>query len=317
MNERPAGDRGSAGSMTSTNSVPALSIRRRRRRGGDIISSITSSLENALSSETLSARHGLLQDLDPRVKVLSLLLLVAAISLSVKLTVLLAFFFLALSLAVLSRIPATTFLKRIAIVPVMTLVIALPAVLSTITPGAPVIDVYRLPQQPALGPLVLPSSLAVTEQGMKSAAFLVLRVTASASFAILLVVTTEWTRLLKGLRSVGVPKVFVMVLGMTHRYAYLFLHTISNMFLALRSRSAGRLSPADNRRWVVNVSGLLLGKSQHLTSEVYLAMLSRGYRGDPVTLDRFRLRLPDLIWSVFAAGCAAAAVSANFLGGLG
>ena len=48
--------------------------------------------------------------------------------------------------------------------------------------------------------------------------------------------TTPWADLLKSLRAIRVPQVFVLVLSMTYRYIFLFLHTTNGMFEARKSR---------------------------------------------------------------------------------
>ena len=64
----------------------------------------------------------------------------------------------------------------------------------------------------------------------------VTRVGVSVSLAVLLVMTTPWADLLKSLRALRVPQVFVLVLSMTYRYIFLFLHTTNGMLLARKSR---------------------------------------------------------------------------------
>jgi energy-coupling factor transporter transmembrane protein EcfT len=44
-------------------------------------------------------------------------------------------------------------------------------------------------------------------------------------------------------------------------------------------------------------AGVLLSKSLHLSSEVYLAMQSRGFQGYPRTMDTFKMRRPDWVAS--------------------
>ena len=62
----------------------------------------------------------------------------------------------------------------------------------------------------------------------------------SVSLAVLLVLTTPWADLLKSLQAIRVPQVFVLVLSMTYRYIFLFLHTANGMFEARKSRVVGR-----------------------------------------------------------------------------
>ena len=94
----------------------------------------TEALERALFAEEMTARPGLLQALDPRVKVISVLALLVGASLSRSLAVIAAIYLLALVLAIASAIPAGFFVKRVWLaLPFFTGMIALPALF--ITPG--------------------------------------------------------------------------------------------------------------------------------------------------------------------------------------
>ena len=53
--------------------------------------------------------------------------------------------------------------------------------------------------------------------------------------------------------------------------------------------------------------GALLSKSYELSDEVYLAMLSRGFRGEVHLLDTFRWQMRDSIWLAIFLGVAALA----------
>jgi energy-coupling factor transporter transmembrane protein EcfT len=107
---------------------------------------------------------------------------------------------------------------------------------------------------------------------------------------------------LKAMRAYRLPVALVVILGMTHRYIFVFLHMAAQMFEAKRSRFVGHLSPADRRRLATATAGALFAKALDMSTEVHLAMLSRGYRGEPQLLDEFRMQPMD--WSmvgVFAA----------------
>ena len=47
------------------------------------------------------------------------------------------------------------------------------------------------------------------------------------------------------------------------------------------------------------IGATLLGKSLAMSSEVYLAIVSRGYRGTVVTLQPFRIQRRDWFWAAF------------------
>jgi cobalt/nickel transport system permease protein len=68
------------------------------------------------------------------------------------------------------------------------------------------------------------------------------------------------------------------------------------MFLSRKSRVVGRLRSGDDRRIIAASMGALLGKSLHLSEDVFLAMQSRGFRGHPRTLDTFKMQAHDWLF---------------------
>jgi energy-coupling factor transporter transmembrane protein EcfT len=126
------------------------------------------------------------------------------------------------------------------------------------------------------------------------------RVSTSVSLTLLLILTTPWNTVLSALSVLLVPDVFILILGMTYRYIYLLLHTANDMFLSRKSRVVGRPSTEENQKMLAAVSATLLNKSLNMSSEVYLAMQSRGFRGSVVTLKPFQMQSKDWIWlSIF------------------
>jgi cobalt/nickel transport system permease protein len=241
---------------------------------------INNALEQSFFAEKIARENGLLQNLDPRLKIVSLLLLLLAASLSRSLSVIAGLYFCTLILAAASKIPIGFFIKRVwVLIPFFTGIIALPALF--ITPG------------PALAQL--PFGIVITHTGMMTTLFLILRVGTSVSFATLLILTTRWNSTLKALGVLHLPDVIVLTLGMTYRYIHLFLRTTNDMFLSRNSRIMRRMSSSEERQLMGATTGALLGKSLHLSSEVYLAMESRGFRGYPRTLDTFKMRQVDWI----------------------
>ncbi len=250
-------------------------------------------LAETLSGEALAHRPGFLQSLDPRVKLVCVLLVLLTVSLSHSLAVIAAWYALALLLAALSAVPLGFFVRRVwLLLPFFTGLVALPAVF--LVPG------------PVLASL--PLGLVVTRTGALAALFLVLRVGTSVSWAALLVLTTPWNALLRSLAALKVPDVFVLVLGMTYRYIYLLIQIAGEMLVSRKSRVVGRLDAPAERRLLAASLGALLTHSLDLSGEVYLAMQSRGFRGVPRTLDRFHLRPRDWLCLAATLGMAVLAV---------
>jgi cobalt/nickel transport system permease protein len=268
--------------MQINSSLPTP-VAARRRRGviERTLADISHTLEQALFAEEVAHRPGFLQALDARAKMLALIALLIAVGLSRNLAVIAALYIVALLLAWRSAIPPLTFIKRVWLVlPFFTGIIALPALF--LTPG------------PAL--VQLPLGIVVTRTGLNTALFLLLRVSTSVSLAGLLVLTTPWNVVLKALSVLRIPDAVIVVLGMTYRYIFLLLRTVNDMFLSRQSRVVGRMTGAAQRRMVAASAGVLLDKSLRLSSEVYLAMQSRGFRGRVYSMTTFRMRPLDWGW---------------------
>jgi cobalt/nickel transport system permease protein len=247
--------------------------------------SFVDAMEHAFYAEQTARVDGLLQRLDPRVKLLGILALVVPAAAARSLTVIAGLLAIAVVLAALSHVSFGVLMKRVWIaVLLFTGVIALPA--PFVTPGR---VLYYLP---GLG-------WSVTTQGLMSAGYLVLRVETAATLCVLLVLTTPWNHVLKSLRILRVPAVLVTILGMTYRYLFLVLQSAHDMFESRRSRMIGKLTGRERRRLAASSAGVLMSKTFDLSNEVYLAMQSRGYRGDVSTLDEFQIRNFD--WAMLAA----------------
>jgi cobalt/nickel transport system permease protein len=241
-------------------------------------------LEESIFAEETASRKGWLQDIDPRIKIAGFLLMLLGSAFSHSLLVICGLYVFSLILAFGSRVFSASYVARVWIfMPFYTMVIALPAIF--LTPGN---TIYEIPG----------ISLAITEQGLRSATFLITRVATSVSFMLLLVLTTPWPSLLKGMRSLGFPKILVFLLMMTYRYLHVLLSTASSLFLGRKSRKVGPEEWQNTRAWMGMISSALLAKSFHLSNEVHLAMQSRGFRGEPVVMNDFRLRGSDFAWLI-------------------
>ena len=238
-------------------------------------------MSGALVSEAVARQPGLLQSLDPRVRLAGLLMLVVAVTLSHKIVVVVALFAVAVVLGLLSHVSLATLAKRVWLtVLAFTGVIALPALF--LTPG---IALFKAPEG-------IPS---ITSQGLVAATLLIARVETAVTLTTLLVLTTPWMHILKALRAFHVPQEAVMMLAMTHRYIFLLAESANQMFESRASRTVGVLDATQRRRVIARSAGVMLSKSIELSNEVFLAMQSRGFRGDAKVLVDFRMRGRDYL----------------------
>jgi cobalt/nickel transport system permease protein len=249
-------------------------------------------LKESIFTEEYALKNGFLQSLDGRVKLATFLLFIIEVIFTNSMFVLLLFYGLCLMLSRVSNIRLFFFLKRTWIfIPLFTLFMAVPALFDVFSPGEPLVSF-------AAGSFVC----SITRQGLQAASLLVMRVATSVSFAVLLSITTGHFKLLRCLRVFGIPQVFVMTLGMCYRYVYLFVEIIENTYRAIKSRVGVCVHYRRGQHLVAWNIASLWQRSYYLSEEVYRAMLSRGYCGEPRTTGIFKVRGRDIAWSLAAAG---------------
>ena len=174
-------------------------------------------------------------------------------------------------------------------IPIFSFCIAIPALFSFVTPGEPVWFFY-----------LLGVKFIITRPGLDGAILFVVRVATSVSLVVLLSLTTRHTQLLKVLRVFGVPQVFILTVSMSYRYLYLFAQMLENILTAIKSR-VGVISQHQKGQRVVawNVVNMW-NRAEQMNEQVYLAMLSRGYTGEPCVLAKSDPKFKDWVWLLFS-----------------
>lgn len=257
------------------------------------LASFVNALEHAFYAEELAKKNGVLQKLDPRVKIAAILPLIVIAALARRFWVIAVLFAIAVGVATLSAVPLGTLAKRVWLgVLTFTGLISLPALF--LTPGQAICTL------PLLGWIV-------TAQGLRAATYLIMRAETAATFSVLLVLCTPWSNLLKAFRVLRLPIVLVVILGMTYRYIFLLLRNAHDMFTSRKSRMVGRLDGREQRRAATASAGVLISRTLQLSGDVYSAMRSRGFQGEVYVLDEFRTGWFD--WVMLAAFVTVAALA--------
>ena len=287
--------------VCQTDMAPAIMQRHRggrsfaRRAAASIGRAATEVIEN----EEIARRPGLLQRLDPRAKLLTLLLFAVTASLVHSAGVLLGLVGLTLALAAASRVSVTSFTRKVwSSAGLLVLLLALPATTQLITPGHVVVP---------LGPFSL------TEPGLWAAATLVTRVVAASGLALLMIWTMRWTDLLAALTALHLPDVIVATLAMSQKQIVTLLRTMEQTHLARESRTLVRGSASENRRWVIGRMAFVVRKSIKTADDVYDAMLARGFDGSVRSISRLRMTAHDYAWTAAGVAVCAAVMLADRL----
>ena len=263
---------------------------------GKTIDGIFGFLEEAFISESNSRRLGLLQGLDPRAKMVSILAVIFATSLTGNLRILIFIYILTLLFAYLSKIEVGFFIKRVWLfIPIFAGIIAVPMIFNIFLPGDPLFQVAYLGPGAHLGPLRLPESIFITRQGFNAAVIFTMRVATCVSAVVLLFITTPKQVLFKSLRTVGVPKIYVLTMEMAYRYVFLLMDLVRELYVAKKARTIQARGMFEEQKWVGGRMGYTLIRSLDMSEKVHMAMMSRGFNGDIHIMQEFKMQNRDYI----------------------
>jgi cobalt/nickel transport system permease protein len=241
--------------------------------------------------DSISRRDGWLQRSDPRYVLVLLIGLVFATVFCHNIISFVSVITLANVMAATSRVPMTWYARRVwLVVPLFTIVILVPSMTSLVTPG----------RQVGWDVAFLGRSIYFTSEGLLYSLAFTLRVGAAVSLSVLLVATVEWSRLTRAMALLGLPATFITILDMTWRYIHLLLDSVTTMFLARKSRMAGKPTPGELRSIGTSSVAALFHRSLVESEAVYGAMVSRGYAGQARILARFRSRPGDIVFASLA-----------------
>jgi len=217
-----------------------------------------------------SDRNSPIHRLDPRTKLLSLLLFVLAVVLTpADRPLQLAGFFLLLAAVIfLSGVPWGYIVKRSLAVLPFVLFISLSA--------------FYFNRRPLLWLF-----------GLLTKAWL------AAMAMVVLSSATRFSDLLWALKSLGVPSLIILLFSFMYRYAYLFLDEAMRMERARQARSfrkTGRI------RVFAHMLGVLFLRAYERGERIYASMLSRGFDGELRTVHRLRFSFADAVFAFLFSG---------------
>jgi cobalt/nickel transport system permease protein len=135
--------------------------------------------------------------------------------------------------------------------------------------------------------------LRLYSTGLLVARGILLKSGVSALSVILLVSTTHFSQLLKGMERLGLPRLLLAIISFLYRYLFLLLDQFMRLLRAARSRNleAGPLSL--RLRAAGGIVGSLFIRTYSRAERVHAAMLARGYQGTLPLLRDTRLGAAD------------------------
>ncbi|MEK6673752.1 MAG: energy-coupling factor transporter transmembrane component T [Nitrospirota bacterium] len=236
----------------------------------------TAFLKDTMFNESVSTKKGLLQSIEAGLKLISLSVIIIAISFQKSIDGIVLFLPFTFLIAFASRVPLQSLIMKVLPAAVLTLFIALPATLNIIVDGKPFFVLFTLNKPFNIGPVTIPERITITVQGIESAFTLTLRVIASVSVAFLMTMTTTPNKLIKAVSSL-IPGTLGNIASISYRYIFLLLRRVEQFVMALKSRRINSIEASAGRRWSASRISHLFFVSMTLTNELAMAMESRGY----------------------------------------
>jgi len=231
--------------------------------------------------EETARRSGLLQKVDPRARLLALIFFLLSVSMARSIPALLAHAALPLLALALSRIRPGEFLGAGFLFALLfSVLMAAPSTLNLFYGGTVVYPLLTLGGERSIGPFLLPKIVGITREGLLTAATFLLRVLSSTAAVLWLTLSTRWVDLLRALRFLRLPPVFLQVTGMTVRYIHAFLRQSEEIHLGKKIRSVCRARIGEEHAWAGSRIAHSWEKSLHLMEEVGAAMRARGFTGE-------------------------------------
>lgn len=239
-------------------------------------------LGESLHVERYASRNGLLQQIDPRVKLIGFTCVIIITVLMQNLLQFGILLFVLILLAIASRISLRAFFGRHAMVMVFSAIIVIP--LPFITPGTSLF-------QFSLGPWLT----SVTVEGLYRAAVFVMRIWTCVAALSLLTFSTRFSVLLHGMQELRLPSFFISLTAMTYRYIFLFTNEAYRMGLAREARTVKKERIVRLRTWrtLSSMIGTLFIRAYERGEKVYQTMLARGYTGKFHLLSTLKVEAKD------------------------
>jgi cobalt/nickel transport system permease protein len=178
--------------------------------------------------------------------------------------------------------------------------IALPFALVAVT------VLFSIPGNPIYTFRFLMWDAAITDAGLLRFVSIVIRSWLSVQMAILLVSVTEFPKIIHALTHLKVPVILTTIISFLYRYLFVLADEVMRLLRARQARSAAStgLRSGGNVAWRARVAGNMAGqlflRSYERSDRIYNAMLSRGYKGELMTIHPLQIQRSDWLFGAAA-----------------
>ncbi len=228
----------------------------------------------------VSSKSGLLQLIDPRIKLFSFMCFVVIVSLAHSISIQLLISAIVFLLYALSKIKLVSAYKKILLIGFLFgFLIFVPASLNIFTKGKPIVTLLKFPGGHIWWIYSVPKEITITHEGIQTVLHLTLKVCNSVSIVMLLIYTTTFERVIKSLSFFKIPGIFLLTLTLAYKYIFVLSHTVGETYCALKMRWWNRGTINDAGKIVAGRIGYLFRKSWERYELLFQSMVARGFSG--------------------------------------
>ena len=243
-----------------------------------------------------ATRDNFIQNISPKVKLISLIYMSVVISVVNNLITQLLTTSFIFMLYIISRLKIFEVYSKIFILAfIFGLLVVLPASLNVITPGEIIFNIIRFNTPSHFLIYNIPQNIGITANGLRVVSLVFLRVFNSVSFALLVVYTTPFPSFIKSFKIIGVPDTFLMIISLAYKFIFILSRTIEETYFAFKSRLSGNIKSRNIRGLIGGRIFFIFKRSIIIYQNTYHAMVSRGYNGRVILHSHYQLSIKDFI----------------------
>jgi cobalt/nickel transport system permease protein len=173
--------------------------------------------------------------------------------------------------------------------------IALPSALNLINKGEVIFPIFRLSNSYDFWIYHIPQVIGFTGEGLQGMYLLTLRVFNSISISFLLINTTPFNDIMKGLKMFRIPDSLLMIITLAYLYIFILANSVAESYLAMKSRIIGHMENMEVQQLIAGRITHIFKMSRRHFEKTFQAMLARGYTGDVVFYQGERLAFADYL----------------------
>lgn len=248
-----------------------------------------------------SQKKGLLQQIDTRVKLISMLAFIVLVSFTHSVEILFCIACFVFIVSLLSSVDVWGAYKKTTFITFLFgFLVFIPASLNLFSHGKLLFTIISFEHQHNWYVYHIPAEIGVTKEGLLVVSRLCLKIFNSVSLASLLINTTSFEQITKGLKVLRVPDIFILTLTMSYKYIFIFSQTVMETYQALRMRWWERRKQSETEAIIAGRMGYLFRRAWERYEMVYQSMVARGFTGKINLYYNEKLSHKDLLFSVIS-----------------